>query len=135
MTGEYDRSKEVTILARSPIRHLIEKEGIASILFIVMCTALALRFSASVGTSNSAPAVTHAVAPWIFGPFQILLLYLPPWIGALVFPLIIIVGLAALPWLVGYLGEKTGERIFSLFFSLVILLLIWFMVVEVWWIK
>lgn len=122
-------------MARSPIKQLIEKEGIAAIFFIVFSTALALKFSASVGTSNLAPSVSHAVAPWIFGPFQILLLYLPPWIGALVFPLIIIVGLAGLPWLVGYWGEKTGERIFSLFFSLVIVLLIWFMVVEVWWIK
>ncbi len=120
-------------MARSPIKHLIEKEGIASIFFVVVCTALALKFSASVGTSNLAPSVSHAVAPWIFGPFQILLLYLPPWMGALVSPLIMIAGLAGLPWL-GYLGEKTGERIFSLFFSLVIVLLIWFMVKEVWWI-
>ena len=122
-------------MARSPIKHLMEKEGIASIFFIVLCIALALRFSASVGTSNLAPSVSHAVAPWIFGPFQILLLYLPPWIGALVFPFIMIAGLAGLPWLAGYLGEKSGERIFSLFFSLVIVLLIWFMIVEVWWIK
>lgn len=121
-------------MARSPIKRLIEKEGIVSILFIVVCTALALTFSAGVGTSNLAPAVSHAVAPWIFGPFQILLLYLPLWIGALIFPIIVIVVLAGLPWLVNYLGEKSGERIFSIFFCLVIVLLIWFMVKEVWWI-
>ncbi len=120
-------------MARSSIKRLIEIEGIAAILFIVFCTALALMFPASVGTSNQAPAASHAVAPWIFGPFQMLLLYLPPWIGALIFPLIIIVGLAGLPWFVNYLSEKSGERIFSLFFSLVIGLLLWFMVAEVWW--
>lgn len=121
-------------MARSPIKQLIEKEGIASILFIVLCTALALKFSASVGTSNQAPSVSHAVAPWIFGPVQILLLYISPWLGAVVFPLVIIAGLAGLPWLVGYWGEKTGERIFNILCSLVMVLLIWFMVKEVWWI-
>lgn len=121
-------------MARLPIKDLIEKEGIASLLFLVFCTALALIFMASVGTSNQAPSVSHAFAPWIFGPFQILLLYLPPWLGALIFPIIIITGLAGLPWLVGYWGEKWGERIFSVIFSLVIVLLIWFMVKEVWWI-
>jgi hypothetical protein len=120
-------------MARSQIKHLIEKEGIASIFFVVFCIALALKFTASVGTSNQAPSVSHAVAPWIFGPFQILLLYLPPWIGALIFPSIILAGLAGLPWLVDYWGEKTGVRIFSIFFCLVIVLLIWFMVKEVWW--
>ena len=121
-------------MARSPIKSLIEKEGIASILFIVFCTALALMFPAGVGTSNLAPAAAHAVAPWIFGPFQILLLYLPPWLGALIFPLLIIGGLAALPWLAAYLGEKSGQRIFMTLIVLVMALLLWFMVKEVWWI-
>src|SRR5665648_329351 len=114
-------------MARSPIKHLIEKEGIVSILFIVFCTALALTFPAGVGTSNLAPFASHAVAPWIFGPFQILLLYLPPWLGALMVPLLIIIGLAALPWLVGYLGEKSGQRIFMNLIVLVTALLPWFM--------
>lgn len=121
-------------MARSPIKHLIEKEGLAAIFFVVFCMVLALKFTASVGTSNQAPSASHAVAPWIFGPFQILLLYLPPWLGALVIPSTILVGLAGLPWLVNFWGEKSGERIFSLFFSLVLVLLIWFMVKEVWWI-
>ncbi|HZK85962.1 MAG TPA: hypothetical protein VFC58_15135 [Desulfosporosinus sp.] len=121
-------------MARSPIKHLIEKEGIASILFIVFCTALALKFTAGVGTSNLAPSVSHAVAPWIFGPFQILLLYLPPWIGALIFPLLMIGGLAALPWLVDYLGAKSGLRIFMTLIVTVLVLLIWFIFKEFWWI-
>lgn len=121
-------------MSRSPIRHLMEKEGIAAIFFVVFCTALALKFPAGVGTSNQAPSVGHAVAPWIFGPFQMLLLYLPPWIGALIFPIIIIAGLSALPWIVDYLGVKSGQWIFGLIVGIVIVLLIWFMVKELWWI-
>jgi len=120
-------------MARSPIQKLKEKEGIASLFFLVVCTALALKFPPEVGTSNQAPAVTHAVAPWIFGPFQILLLYLPPWIGALMVPMLIVTGLAGLPWLVDYLGAKWGRGIFTILFSFVVFLLLWFMVKEVWW--
>lgn len=120
-------------MARSPIQKLKEKEGIASLFFLVVCTALALKFPAQVGTSNQAPAVTHAVAPWIFGPFQILLFYLPPWIGVLIVPILIVAGLAALPWLVDYLGVKWGQGIFTIIFSLVVFLLLWFMVKEAWW--
>jgi len=121
-------------MARSPIKHLIEKEGIVAIFFMVFCIALAIKFTASVGTSNLAPSASHAVAPWIFGPFQMLLLYLPPWLGALVFPIIMIGVLAGLPWLVDYLGEKLGRRIFVTLIVTVVALLIWFMVQEVWWI-
>lgn len=121
-------------MARSPLKHLIEKEGIASIFFLVFCMALALKFPAGVGTSNQAPAVKHAVAPWIFGPFQVLLLYLPPWLGALVFPMIFIAGLVGLPWLVDFWGVKLGQRIFMILCGMVIVLLIWFMVKEIWWI-
>ncbi|OLN32796.1 hypothetical protein [Desulfosporosinus metallidurans] len=121
-------------MARSPIRHLKEKEGIATLFFLVVCTALALEFTPSVGTSNLAPAVTHAVAPWIFGPFQVLLLYLPPWLGALIVPILIISGFSGLPWLVDYIGIKWGQMIFSTLFGFVLLLLLWFMVKELWWI-
>ncbi|ODA40206.1 hypothetical protein [Desulfosporosinus sp. BG] len=121
-------------MARSPIKHLIAKEGIASIFFLVFCQALALKFAAGIGTSNQAPSVEHAVAPWIFGPFQILLLYLPPWLGALLFPLIVIAGLAGLPWIADYWGVKSGQRIFMILGGTVILLLIWFMMKEFWWI-
>ena len=120
-------------MARSPIKHLIEKEGIAAIFFLVFCMILALKFPAGVGTSNEAPSVSHAVAPWIFGPFQILLLYLPPWLGALAFPLLLIAGLAGLPWLADFWGVKSGQRIFVVLFGLVMVLLIWFMVQEFWW--
>lgn len=120
-------------MERSPIKHLKEKEGIAAIFFLVFCTVLSLKFPAGVGTSNQAPFVGHASAPWIFGPFQVLLLYLPPWLGVIAFPLIIIGGLAALPWIVNYWGVKRGQRIFIFLFGLVIILLIWFKIQELWW--
>ena len=133
VTEEYVRSKGETIMARSPIKHLIEKEGIAALFFVVFCTALALKFPAGVGTSNQAPTVSHAVAPWIFGPFQMLLLYLPPWLGALVFPVLLIAGLAGLPWLVDFLGVKSGQRIFVVLFGVIMVLLMWFILQEFRW--
>jgi len=120
-------------MARSPIKRLIEKEGIAALFFLSFCLALALIFPASVGTSSQAPSVSHAVAPWIFGPFQILLLYLSPRLGALLIPLLIIAGISGLPWLVNILGVKWGQRIFITIFSFVGVLLLWFLVKELWW--
>ena len=130
---EYVRSKGGDLMARSPIKYLKEKEGIAALFFLVICTALALTFPPSVGTSNQAPAAAHAVAPWIFGPFQMLLLYLPPWLGALMVPIIILAGLAGLPWLVDYLGVKWGSGIFITLIGFVLVLLLWFRVKELWW--
>lgn len=134
MTEDYVRSKGGDLMARSSLKHLIEREGIATLFFLVFCTALALEFPAGVGTSNQAPSVSHAVAPWIFGPFQVLLLYLPPWLGALVFPIIVITGLAGLPWFIELWGVKLARRIFALLSGTVIVLLLWFIVKELWWV-
>ncbi|MDP4128510.1 MAG: hypothetical protein Q8912_16465 [Bacillota bacterium] len=120
-------------MARSPINHLKENEGVAALVFLIICTALAISFTPSVGTSNLAPAVPHAVAPWIFGPFQVLLLYFPPWFGVLVVPVLIITGLAGVPWFAHYLGDKWGKGIFISIFGFVIILLLWYTVKELWW--
>jgi hypothetical protein len=120
-------------VVRAHINALVEKEGIAAILFIVVCLGLALIFPADVGTSNQAPAVSHAVAPWIFGPFQLLLLHLPTWLGALLFPILLVAGLAGLPWIVKYRGERWGLRLFGLLYSSVIFLVIYSWVKETWW--
>lgn len=122
-------------MARVPIKRLGQKEGIAAILFLAFCLALALGLPAGVGTSSQAPAVAHAVAPWIFGPFQVLLLYLPPGIGALLIPALIMGGIAGLPWLVRVSGEQWGQRIFLALISLVVVLLIWFAAREYWWVQ
>jgi hypothetical protein len=120
-------------MARSPINDLKENEGIAALAFLIVCAALALKFTPSVGTSNLAPAVSHAVAPWIFGPFQVLLLYLPPWFGVLVLPILIITGLAGVPWFAHYFGDKWGRGIFIALFGLVMALLLGYIVMELWW--
>jgi hypothetical protein len=122
-------------LARVPIKRLGEKEGIAAILFLAFCLALALGLPAGVGTGSQAPAVARAVAPWIFGPFQVLLLYLPPGIGALLIPALIMGGIAGLPWLVRVSGEQWGRRIFLALISLVVVLLIWFAAQEYGWVQ
>lgn len=119
-------------MSRLPIKNLKEKEGITAIFFLVFCTALALKLPVGVGTSNLAPPVGHAAAPWIFGPFQILLLYFPPWLGAIVFPLVLVAGLTSLPWLAQYRDGKAGRCMASILLSMVIVLLIWFMLKEVW---
>ncbi|WP_242833067.1 hypothetical protein [Desulfosporosinus acidiphilus] len=133
MTAEYVLSKEGDTMARSPLNDLKESEGIAALIFLILCTLLAFIISPKVGTSNLAPAVSHATAPWIFGPFQVLLLYLPPWLGALAVPALIIFGVAGVPWAAHYWGDKWGRGIFSVLFSSVLILLFWFMVKELWW--
>lgn len=117
-------------MERQPIKDLIEKEVIATLLFLSVGFALALLFAPGVGTSNLAPAVEHAGAPWIFGPIQILLLYLPPWLGALIYPVIIIAGLFGFPWLVERYGVKFGQSVIILLMSSIFVLLIAFFIKE-----
>ncbi|AET69053.1 hypothetical protein Desor_3572 [Desulfosporosinus orientis DSM 765] len=121
-------------MPRVSIKQLLEREKIAGIVFLAFCLALALFFPPSVGTSNQAPYVSHAVAPWIFGPFQVMLLYLPPWAGALLIPIILFAGIGGLPWIVRYLGVKWGQGIFAAIVSFVSFLLVCFIVKEFWWI-
>ena len=120
-------------MERSPIKKLVEKEGIATLVFLIFCTALALKFAPGVGSSNLAPAVGHAVAPWIFGPIQILLLYLPSWLGAIFYPVIVIAGLFGLPWLVDRFGVKFGHSVFITLFGSTLVLLVVFFLKEFWW--
>lgn len=121
-------------MERLPLKRLSEKEEIATLLFLVFCTALALKFTPGVGSSTLAPAVGHAVAPWIFGPIQILLLYLPPWLGAIIFPVILIAGLSGLPWLVARFGVRFGQSVFMMLLGSILLLLIVFFLKEFWWV-
>ncbi|HEX3015628.1 MAG TPA: hypothetical protein VHQ46_04530 [Desulfobacteria bacterium] len=118
---------------RVPGRQLWQKEGIASVLFLAATIILALMLPAAVGTSPQAPAATHTIAPWIFGPIQVLLLYLPPWLGAVLLPLAAIIFLLGYPWISKAIGSAAAR---GLFFSLLVvsaLLLLWFMVKEYWW--
>ena len=119
-------------MSRSPINRLKDNEGIAALVFLIAWLVLAYIVKPGVGTSGSAPAVAQAAAPWIFGPFQVLLLYLPPWLGVLVLPVLLLLGLAGLPWLAEGLGEKWGRGIFSTLFGVVVILLVWYGVTEFW---
>lgn len=120
-------------MERQPIKDLIEKEEIATLLFLAGCFALALIFTPTVGSSNLAPAMEHAGAPWIFGPIQILLLYFPPWLGAIVYPVIIIAGFFSFPWLVERFGVKFSHSVFITLFSSIFILLVVFFIKEFLW--
>ncbi|MDQ7095886.1 hypothetical protein REC12_20025 [Desulfosporosinus sp. PR] len=121
-------------MAHSPLNNLKENEGIAALVFLIFCTALALKFTPNVGTSNLAPAVSRAAAPWIFGPFQVLLLYLPPRLGVIAIPTLIVAGLAGLPWFAKHLGDAWGKGIFSVLWGFVLILLLWYAATELWWV-
>lgn len=120
-------------MERSPIKKLVEKEGVAILIFLIFCIALALKFAPSVGSDSHAPAVGHAVAPWIFGPIQILLLYLPTWLGAIIYPVIVVTGLFGLPWLVDRFGIKFGHSVFMTLYGSALVLLMVFFLKEFWW--
>jgi len=84
-------------MKRLPIRMLIEKEGIAALIYLALSLFLAIKVVPGVGTSGQAPLVGQAAAPWIFGPVQVLLFYVSPWISAILFPFLIISTLVILP--------------------------------------
>lgn len=113
-----------------PIRQLIEKEGIAALLFLAANLLLAITIQPGIGTGRKAPLVGTAAAPWIFGPVQILLYYFPPWLAALAFPLLVILVFSSLPWLSEYIGEKRSRTVFLMLGLLISLLLVLFMLKE-----
>lgn len=115
---------------RSPLRALIEKEGIASLLYLAFSLFLAIKVVPGVGTSGQVPLVGQAAAPWIFGPVQVLLFYFPPWIAAILFPILILSPLVFLPWISGYLGEKAGRTLFAVIGVTLLVLLLGFMLKE-----
>ena len=111
---------------------LRRKEIIAAILVLTLASLGAIFLPAAVGTSPQAGPLSHAVAPWLFGPVQILLLWLPPWLGAVLLPLTALMILLALPWLAKLWGELAATVIFSAMIAGVGLLLIWFLISEYW---
>jgi hypothetical protein len=78
---------------------LLFREVIAALLFCVLLMVAALVFDAPL----EAPAdPTHtpnpAKAPWYFVGLQELLVYFDPWMAGVVIPLVIVLGLAAIPY-------------------------------------
>lgn len=84
---------------KSRIGALAELELAAIFIALSIFLLLAVLFPAPVGTSDQAQLLSHAAAPWIFGPIQVMLLYLPPIYAALLIPLLLLIFLVALPWL------------------------------------
>ncbi|MDA8442158.1 MAG: hypothetical protein M0Z55_07260 [Peptococcaceae bacterium] len=116
-----------------PGRKLWSKEGLVVIFSLAIGILLSLLLQAPVGTSPQAPLLAHAVAPWIFGPVQIALLYLPPWLGAVLLPLAALACLTALPWLGKLGGRRLALGSFAAVGIIIGVLLLWFMGREYWW--
>lgn len=117
-------------MKRLPIRMLIEKEQLATLLYLALSLFLAIKIAPGVGTGGQAPLLGQSSAPWIFGPVQFLLFYFPPWIAAILFPLILILTLVFLPWINKCLGDRITRALIAVFSGTIFLLLVGFMLKE-----
>lgn len=117
-------------MKRLPIRLLIEREQLATLLYIALSLFLSLKIAPGMGTSGQAPLLGQAAAPWIFGPVQFLLFYFPTWISAILFPMILILSLVFLPWINTYLGDRMTRVFFAVLSGTIFLLLVGFMLKE-----
>lgn len=117
-------------MKRLPIQSLAEKEKLATLIYLAFSLFLAIKAVPGVGTSNQAPPIGQAAAPWIFGPVQVLLFYFSPWISAILFPVIILSAFISLPWINKRYGDKVTRGVIMVISGTLLILLIWFMVKE-----
>ncbi len=89
--------------------HLVLREFMAILTVIVLLWIVSIAFNAPL-EQQANPAVTPnpAKAPWYFDGLQELLVYFDPWIAGVVLPVVIVFGLAAIPYL-DVNREGTGE--------------------------
>lgn len=120
-------------MARVSGRELRFKELTAILIFLTLGLIIAVARPPGVGTGPQAPLLTHAAAPWIFGPIQVLLLHFPVWVGAFLFPALVLAILVSFPWLVKLTGDKAGRAVFVLLCLVLTGLTVWFMGSEYWW--
>jgi len=80
--------------------HLVVREFMAGLTVIVLLWTISLVFNAPLeGQANPDATPNPAKAPWYFDGLQELLVYFDPWIAGVALPGIIVVGLAAIPYL------------------------------------
>lgn len=80
--------------------HLVFFELLCALLVIAAFTVLSVLVNAPLeGPANPAETPNPAKAPWYFVGLQELLVYFDPWIGGVMIPLLIILGLLAVPYL------------------------------------
>ncbi|HZW82110.1 MAG TPA: hypothetical protein VFF14_01635 [Candidatus Deferrimicrobium sp.] len=120
-------------MERVSSKNLFIKEVIATLIFLTCIILLSLLWQAGVGANPNTQLVEKVAAPWIFGPVQVLLIYLPAWIAGLIIPGMIILTLSCLPWVSKLLGEKVARLAFTFVIISILFLLLWFSGLEYWW--
>ena len=92
--------------------HLLFKELIATVMVILFFTVVSIYFNAPLEEmANPTKTPNPAKAPWYFLGLQELLVYFDPWIAGVMLPLIMIVGLMAIPYL-DFNNKGTGKYTF-----------------------
>lgn len=117
-------------MKRLPIQMLIEKEWLATLVYLALSLFLAIEIAPGVGTNAQTPLLGQAAAPWVFGPIQFLLFYFPTWIATILFPLILILALAFLPWINRLIGDRMTRVLMTFLSGTILILLIGFMLKE-----
>jgi hypothetical protein len=92
--------------------HLLYRELLALLLCLILLFAASIVFNAPLELpANPTDTPNPAKAPWYFVGLQELLVYFDPWMAGVVIPLVIILGLAAIPYLD---GTRRGEGVYAL---------------------
>ena len=85
--------------------HLFVRELAQALIVIAVVVVLAAAFGAPLGeVANPGMSPNPAKAPWYFVGFQELLIHLHPTVAVLLVPLLVLVGLVALPYLTAPVG-------------------------------
>jgi hypothetical protein len=80
--------------------HLFFREVLAGLLFLVVLGLLAILVEAPLEeAANPLRTPSPAKAPWYFVGLQELMTYFDPWVAGVMIPLIIVIGLCAIPYL------------------------------------
>jgi len=92
---------------------LVLRETIAALIAVILLMGLAMLVAAPLeGIADPSFSMNPSKAPWYFLGLQELLVYFTPWIAGVAIPLIVIIGLMAIPYIDVGRPEKRGDIIF-----------------------
>lgn len=103
---------------------LVLRETIAALVAVILLMAISVFFDAPLGgIADPSFSMNPSKAPWYFLGLQELLVYFTPWVAGVAIPVLIIIGLAAIPYIdvgrqqtkgrVVFTFEKQIQRLFS----------------------